>query len=69
MQTTSTQAPARRDGTPAPHSAGCRQMVLEGGQHDRAALREVRGRSLDGLAALPAILSGGQRQRSPDNQL
>src|SRR5271169_2433017 len=48
----------------APHRAGCRQMVLTGGQRDRAALREARSRPLGGLAALPAILSGGYQIKS-----
>jgi len=47
-----------------PHRAGCRQMVLTGGQRDRAALLEARTRSLGGLAALPAILSGGYQIKS-----
>jgi hypothetical protein len=41
----------------APHRTGCRQMVLTGGQRDRAALLEARTRPLGGLAALSAILS------------
>src|SRR5208282_6029419 len=48
----------------APHRTGCRQMVLTGGQCDRAALLESRSRPLGGLAALPTILSGGYQIKS-----
>ena len=45
-----------------PHCAGGRQMVLAGGQRDRAAACAPRGRSLVGLAAFPAILSVAARK-------
>src|SRR5216683_8051531 len=50
------QTPVRRDGTLLRTARGCRQMVLTGGQRDRAALLEARSQPLGGLAALPAIL-------------
>jgi hypothetical protein len=64
MQTTSMQTPGAPRWNLAPHRAGCRQMVVTGGQHDRAALLKARSRPLGGLAALPAILSGGYQIKS-----
>jgi hypothetical protein len=46
-----------------PHCAGGRQMVLAGGQRDRAARCPPRGRPLDGLAAFPPILSADKGSR------
>jgi len=56
--------PGAPRGDIVPHCAGCRQMVLAGGQRDRAALCAPRGRSLVGLAAFPAILSGRHQPKS-----
>ena len=54
--------PGAPRGDIVPHCAGGRQMVLAGGQRDRAAACAPRGRSLVGLAAFPAILSVAARK-------